>query len=104
MTELEEYTSYIEKNLNNISLPSKPSELYDPIQYFLNIGGKRIRPILTLLGAELFGASREEAISQALAIEIFHNFTLVHDDIMDEAPLRRNQQTIHHKWNTNVGI
>ena len=104
MTELQEYTSYIEKNLNNIELPSKPSELYDPIRYFLNIGGKRIRPILTLLGAELFGANREEAISQAVAIEVFHNFTLVHDDIMDAAPLRRNQQTIHHKWNTNVGI
>lgn len=104
MTELKEYTAYIDKNLKDISFPSKPSELYDPIRYFLNIGGKRIRPILTLLGAELFGADKELAISQALSIEVFHNFTLVHDDIMDEAPLRRNQPTVHHKWNTNVGI
>ena len=104
MTELKEYTAYIDKNLKDISFPSKPSELYDPIRYFLNIGGKRIRPILTLLGAELFGADKELAISQALSIEVFHNFTLVHDDIMDEAPLRRNQATVHHKWNTNVGI
>tara|TARA_B110000285_G_scaffold119810_1_gene135574 strand:+ start:13512 stop:14480 length:969 start_codon:yes stop_codon:yes gene_type:complete len=104
MTELKEYTAYIDKNLKDISFPSKPSALYDPIRYFLNIGGKRIRPILTLLGTELFGGNKEEAISQALSIEVFHNFTLVHDDIMDEAPLRRNQATIHHKWNTNVGI
>jgi len=104
MTELKDYTAYIDKSLNGINFPSKPSDLYDPIRYFLNIGGKRIRPILTLLGAELFGCDKESAISQALSIEVFHNFTLVHDDIMDEAPLRRNQATVHQKWNTNVGI
>ena len=104
MTELKDYTAYIDKSLSELNFPSKPSELYDPIRYFLNIGGKRIRPILTLLGAELFGCDKGSAISQALSIEVFHNFTLVHDDIMDEAPLRRNQATIHQKWNTNVGI
>ena len=74
------------------------------LRYFLNIGGKRIRPTLTLLGAELFGGKKEDVISQAMAIEMFHNFTLIHDDIMDNAPLRRNQQTIHEKWNSNIGI
>lgn len=104
MRELKKYTDYIQKNLDDIQFPASPSDLYDPLRYFLNIGGKRIRPILTLLGAELFGGNKEKAISQALAIEVFHNFTLVHDDIMDAAPLRRNQETIHQKWNTNVGI
>ena len=70
----------------------------------MSIGGKRIRPILTLLGAELFGMPKEQAISQALSVEVFHNFTLVHDDIMDNAPLRRNMPTVHEKWNNNVAV
>jgi geranylgeranyl diphosphate synthase type II len=104
MKELAGYTKYIEDNISSITFPDQPSELYDPLRYFLKLGGKRIRPILTLLGAEMFDADKESAASQALAIELFHNFTLIHDDIMDEAPLRRNQQTVHEKWNENVGI
>ena len=104
MFELGAYTKYIEENIDKMDLPKGPVDLYDPLRYFLNIGGKRIRPILTLLGTELFGEKKEKALYQALAVEVFHNFTLVHDDIMDDAPLRRNKTTVHEKWNTNVGI
>lgn len=102
--ELKHYTTLIEGGLGKIGFPTTPERLYEPLRYFLQIGGKRIRPMLTLLGAELFGASHEKAIAQALSIEVFHNFTLIHDDIMDEAPLRRNVQTIHEKWNRDVAI
>ena len=101
---LKNYTEYIEKKILEIDLPEKPNNLYEPIRYFLNLGGKRIRPILTLLAAELFGIKKDNVLYQALAIEIFHNFTLIHDDIMDEAMLRRNKETIHEKWDKNIGI
>jgi geranylgeranyl diphosphate synthase, type II len=104
MLNLKSYAELIEVELTNIQLPNSPIALYDPITYFLKIGGKRIRPILTLLAAELFSIEKSEVIPQALAIEIFHNFTLIHDDIMDLAPLRRNQQTVHEKWDSNVAI
>ncbi len=104
MTDLQQYTALIDAELKHIGLPNSPERLYDPLRYFLQIGGKRIRPILTLLSAELFGATSEKAFPQALCIEVFHNFTLIHDDIMDEAPLRRNQQTVHEKWNRDVAI
>ena len=81
-----------------------PQNLYEPIQYILNLGGKRIRPLLVLMSADLFGHKYKEAVSAALAIEIFHNFTLVHDDIMDSAELRRGSATVHNKWNINTGI
>ncbi|HWV71217.1 MAG TPA: polyprenyl synthetase family protein [Pseudosphingobacterium sp.] len=84
--------------------PTEPSNLYDPIRYFLSIGGKRLRPVLTLLATDLFGEKIEKSLSAALAIEVFHNFTLMHDDIMDEAPLRRGKDTVHKKWNTNTAI
>lgn len=102
--DIQQYTALIDGELKKIGFPDSPNQLYDPLRYFLQIGGKRIRPMLTLLGAELFGASYEKAMSQALSIEVFHNFTLIHDDIMDEAPLRRNVQTIHEKWNRDVAI
>lgn len=102
--DIQQYTSLIDGELKKIGFPDSPNQLYDPLRYFLQIGGKRIRPMLTLLGAELFGANYEKAMSQALSIEVFHNFTLIHDDIMDEAPLRRNVQTIHEKWNRDVAI
>jgi len=104
MLNLKSYAELIEAELTNIQLPNSPIALYDPITYFLKIGGKRIRPILTLLAAELFSLEKSKVIPQALAIEIFHNFTLIHDDIMDLAPLRRNQQTVHEKWDNNVAI
>lgn len=98
------YTSYIERELKKINIPDLPLTLYDPIRYFLQIKGKRMRPVLTLLGAELFGVEKEKAIYAALAVEIFHNFTLIHDDIMDNAPLRRGYQTVHIKWNSSTAI
>jgi geranylgeranyl diphosphate synthase type II len=81
-----------------------PAELYDPIHYIMSLGGKRLRPVLTLLTNDLFGGELKNALYPALAIELFHNFTLVHDDIMDNAPIRRGSQTIHKKWNTNIAI
>ncbi|PIE86979.1 MAG: hypothetical protein CSA03_01850 [Bacteroidetes bacterium] len=102
--DIKKYTALIDGELSQIGFPDSPNQLYDPLCYFLQIGGKRIRPMLTLLGAELFGGTYEKAMSQALSIEVFHNFTLIHDDIMDEAPLRRNFQTIHEKWNRDVAI
>ncbi len=94
----------IEAELVAIDLPANPSNLYDPMRYFLNLGGKRMRPVLALLAEELFTEPSESDIKVASAIELFHNFTLLHDDIMDVAPLRRGQQTVHEKWNENIGI
>ncbi|MBK9291503.1 MAG: polyprenyl synthetase family protein [Bacteroidetes bacterium] len=81
-----------------------PSELYEPVQYIMSLGGKRLRPLLTLLANELFEGRIEHALYPALAIEVFHNFTLVHDDIMDNAPIRRGHPTVHKKWNANIAI
>ena len=83
---------------------SEPGGLYEPVSYTLSLGGKRMRPVLLLMACELFCGKTEEAISSALAIELFHNFTLIHDDIMDNAPLRRNKPTVHRKWNNNTAI
>ena len=82
----------------------EPKNLYEPIQYILELGGKRMRPVLTLLTTELFDVSYKKALDAALAVEVFHNFSLVHDDIMDDAPLRRGNETVHEKWNLNTGI
>ena len=101
---IEDYILFVERNLANLNLPNKPVNLYEPISYFLKLGGKRIRPVLTLLSAELFGNEKESAINAAIAVELFHNFTLIHDDIMDKAPIRRGKRTIHEKWNKNIGI
>ncbi len=98
------YVSKIEKELEGLNLPQSPEGLYEPIRYFLGIGGKRVRPVLTMLGAELFGKKHDETLAQALAIELFHNFTLVHDDIMDGSPIRRTFKTVHVKWDVNTGI
>lgn len=82
----------------------KPVELYQPISYILKLGGKRIRPVLTLMACNLFSDEFEDSIHPALAVEIFHNFTLLHDDIMDKALMRRNHATVHQKWNENIAI
>lgn len=82
----------------------EPKNLYEPIDYILQLGGKRIRPILTLMAADIFSDNYKKALPAALAVEVFHNFTLVHDDIMDDAPLRRGKATVHEKWNINTGI
>ncbi|MFC5194522.1 polyprenyl synthetase family protein [Bizionia hallyeonensis] len=82
----------------------EPKSLYDPINYILQLGGKRLRPVLTLMTAEIFDCHYTKALNAALSIEVFHNFSLVHDDIMDDAPLRRGQETVHEKWDLNTGI
>jgi len=102
---LKDYTNKINKALENIELSKDPCNLYDPLRYFFRLGGKRIRPILTLLAAEHFDKNGvTDPIQAALAVEIFHNFSLIHDDIMDEAPVRRGQQTVHKKWDQNIAI
>ena len=94
------YLSYAKEH----PFQQEPTELYEPINYILNVGGKRLRPALVLMSCNLFCDDIEKALAPAHAIEIFHNFTLVHDDIMDEAPLRRGQPTIHTKYDTNIAI
>ncbi|MCY7359241.1 MAG: polyprenyl synthetase family protein [Rudanella sp.] len=81
-----------------------PPELYDPIRYIMDLGGKRLRPLMTLLATYLFTDEWQKALKPAVAVEVFHNFTLMHDDIMDQAPLRRGQPTVHEKWNHNIAI
>lgn len=94
----------VNEALKGLNWEKQPSGLYEPIAYALSSGGKRIRPLLTLIGASLFGKSAEEALPAALAIEIFHNFTLLHDDVMDNASLRRGKPTVHIQWNNNTAI
>ena len=82
----------------------KPAELYDPIRYAMELGGKRMRPLLVLLGCDMVGGDVQQAINAAIGIELFHNFTLLHDDIMDQAPLRRGKETVYKRWNANRAI
>ncbi|MFM7217125.1 MAG: polyprenyl synthetase family protein [Bacteroidota bacterium] len=98
------YQQLVESELEKLSFSDRPSELYEPIRYMLRLGGKRMRPALLLMANELFGGRTEDAIGPALGIEVFHNFTLLHDDIMDKAPLRRSQQTVHVRWNPDIAI
>jgi geranylgeranyl diphosphate synthase type II len=84
--------------------PNRPASLYDPADYFLGLGGKRVRPVICLMANELFGEISEDAFAVAAAIELFHNFTLIHDDIMDKAPLRRGMQTVHEKYNESTAL
>ncbi|WP_114938165.1 polyprenyl synthetase family protein [Mucilaginibacter endophyticus] len=104
MKQLTELQLLINDAVGKLSYPAYPADLYEPISYILSIGGKRMRPALLLLACDLFGGDVEKAIEPALAIEVFHNFTLMHDDIMDKAPLRRGKATVHEKWNANVAI
>ena len=82
----------------------EPRELYEPITYIFSLGGKRIRPVMLLMTVDMYGGDIQQAMPAALGIEIFHNFSLVHDDIMDRAPLRRGKPTVHEKWNANTAI
>ena len=90
--------------LENQTIDKEPKNLYEPIQYILNLGGKRMRPLLTLMSAEVFNTDFKKALPAAMAVEVFHNFSLVHDDIMDDAPLRRGNLTVHEKWDINTAI
>lgn len=99
-----EISSLIDSRVKQLSLPAHPTRLYKPIHYILSLGGKRLRPLLALMSYNLFSAALDEAILPALSLEVFHNFTLVHDDIMDKAPMRRGKETVHIKWDKNVAI
>ncbi len=104
MQEISTISEKLAEGISKLNLDREPSGLYEPIKYILSLGGKRIRPLMTLIAAEMFDHTPYNAMPQALAIEVFHNFTLLHDDIMDDAPLRRNKETVHLKWNVNTGI
>ncbi len=99
-----ELQKLLQNSLVKLSLESEPTELYQPIRYIIDLGGKRLRPALVLMAADMFGSDVNKALPQAMGIELFHNFTLLHDDIMDQAPLRRGKTTVHEKWNTNIAI
>lgn len=102
--DLKQYKSLFLEYLSQKIERRQPENLYEPINYILNLGGKRLRPILVLMSCDLFGGNHKKALHAALAIEMFHNFTLIHDDIMDKAPLRRGFETVHKKWNLETGI
>lgn len=104
MDPIELYKKDFVNYLNEKISVKEPINLYAPIHYILQLGGKRLRPILTLMTCDIFNGNVKEAYDAALAIEIFHNFTLMHDDIMDSAPIRRGKETVHKKWNVNTGI
>lgn len=96
----EAFIQYLESHIAQ----REPANLYEPMNYIMGLGGKRLRPTLTLVTADLFGGDHKKALDAALAVEIFHNFSLVHDDIMDDAPLRRGKETVHEKWDVNTAI
>ena len=89
---------------DSLKLPGQPANLYNPVNYTLALGGKRLRPLLVLSACDMFGGEIEDAIHPAIGIELFHNFTLLHDDIMDQAPIRRGKETLYKKWNANIAI
>lgn len=97
--------SYVDEELDKLKhVHSDNPKLYEPLSYMIELGGKRLRPVLTLASCEAFGGRAEQAIHPAIGIEVFHNFSLIHDDIMDNAPLRRGKPTVHEKWGVNMGI
>lgn len=104
MHSLKELSELFAKHFNTSHFPAQPQNLYEPCDYFLQIGGKRIRPVLCLLGNELFDEIHKDAYQVATAVELFHNFTLIHDDMMDAASLRRGMQTVHTKYNSNIAL
>jgi geranylgeranyl diphosphate synthase type II len=104
MRSIQEYQKHFLLYLKSQSFSKQPQNLYEPVAYTMTLGGKRLRPILTLMSADIFDIDFKAALPASMAIEVFHNFSLIHDDIMDDAPLRRGQPTVHEKWNINTGI
>jgi len=104
MYSLEELRHFIKQAAKDLDVSREPRELYQPIQYVFQTGGKRLRPVLTLMACNMFNDQVEQAVMPAFGLEVFHNFTLLHDDIMDGASLRRNQATVHEKWDQNIAI
>ncbi len=104
MLDINQLQDYVNNELSQISFHKEPVKLYEPIDYSLAMGGKRIRPVLCLMAAQLFDGDIKKSLYPALALEVFHNFTLLHDDIMDNAEVRRNQPAVHKKWSSNAAI
>lgn len=104
MHSISQYQELVSNHFNTLVVEKDPKNLYEPIQYILALGGKRMRPVLTLMAAEIFDCDYKKALNAATAVEVFHNFSLIHDDIMDDAPLRRGKVTVHEKWDINTGI
>lgn len=101
---LKKYNQVLEEYLDGAVAQKEPRQLYEPIKYILSLGGKRLRPVVTLMICDFFGTDFKKSIHAALAVELFHNFSLIHDDIMDNAPLRRGKKTVHEKWDVNTAI
>lgn len=104
MKHISDYQTVFLNYLETYTKDREPKNLYEPVNYILQLGGKRLRPVLTLLTCDCFDGDYKVALNAALSVEVFHNFSLVHDDIMDDAPLRRGKQTVHEKWDINTGI
>lgn len=104
MNKIKEYQEIINSKIKQVRIQGKPDELYNPINYILSLKSKRVRPTLSLLSYSLFNEKVDKIIEPSIALEFFHNFTLIHDDIMDNADIRRGKDTIHKKWNKNIGI
>lgn len=100
----EDLIKIVNRSLSEISYPDKPENLYEPIRYVMSLGGKRIRPVMLLLVYNMYGKDIDEALKVAMALEIYHNYTLLHDDLMDNADMRRGHATVHKRWNTNTAI
>lgn len=101
---LTQFVQALNEEFSQQTYGERPEELYEPIRYLMSLGGKRLRPLMTLMATALFTDDWQKAIKPASAVEVFHNFTLMHDDIMDKAPLRRGKVTVHEKWNENIAI
>lgn len=104
MQKIVELQELVSKKIKEKKYSKYPEELYDPLDYIMSLGGKRMRPVLVLLAHHLYSDHHEEALDAAIAVETFHNFSLIHDDIMDAAPIRRGKPTVHEKWNQNTAI
>lgn len=104
MLKFEGYLAKVNGAISAIPYPAEPSQLYQPIAYTMALGGKRLRPVLTLMACEAMGGEADAALNAAVGLELFHNFTLLHDDVMDKAAVRRGQPTVHRRWNENVAI
>ncbi|MCF8283711.1 MAG: polyprenyl synthetase family protein [Sphingobacteriales bacterium] len=104
MQKIVELQELVSKKIKEKKYSKYPEDLYDPLDYIMSLGGKRMRPVLVLLAHHLYSDNHEEALDAAIAVETFHNFSLIHDDIMDAAPIRRGKPTVHEKWNQNTAI
>ena len=104
MHSISQYQELVSNHFQELSLLKEPKNLYEPIVYILSLGGKRLRPVLTIMATEVFDVDYKKALAAATAVEVFHNFSLIHDDIMDGAPLRRGNETVHEKWNIDTAI